>query len=276
MQTMSLKWIKHWNGNKSGIRQGYEEALLKALIDSSSLSDRYRVTTDNSPRRTIADEANIFNAGFDVLITTAGNPKFKNIAKLIISEPVDFGILGARIAVYRKDNAADFLKASKAAYRIATIAQPHDWSDVPIYKANRFQLLKVSNLEACFSAVESGDADYLALGANEVVSLVKQYAANASTLKIDSQSVIYYPMPLQIYCHPDQKTLALTLRGQLQSFIENGRLRQLFRSFYGPAIAQMNLQERQVIFLSNPSLDQAPDLRQYLSPLINQQTTQQF
>ena len=115
MQTMSLKWIKHWNGNKSGIRQSYEEALLKALIDSSSLSDRYRVTTDNSPRRTIADEANIFNAGFDVLITTAGNPKFKNIAKLIISEPVDFGILGARIAVYRKDNAADFINASKAA-----------------------------------------------------------------------------------------------------------------------------------------------------------------
>lgn len=276
MQVMSPQKVKYWNGNKSEIRQHYERALLHALLDLPIPAQQYRITTDNTPRETIEDEANIFDEGFDVLVTTAGNPKFRNRPKHIVADPVDFGILGARIAVYRKDKESDFFEISKTSYRQAKIAQPWDWADVPIYESNAFALVKAPSLEACFTWVSTGKADYLALGANEVMSLFEKLDGDASGLKVDPHAVIYYPMPLQIYCHPASSTLALTLTQRLKKFRESGQLKRLFQSYYQAEINRVNLQNRRVITLSNPNLDHESNLEAYISPLVNLQGTGAF
>ena len=268
------KRIRHWNGNKSSIRQRYEEALLRALIKRIDPAEDSQIETDNTARRTITGEANIFKAGYDVLVTTAGNPKFKHVPKLVIPEPIDFGVLGARIAVYREDQANRFLDPSETNYRSAKIVQPADWADTPIFEANAFPLLKVENLEACFTAVHNGEADYLTLGAVEVTSLIDEFKALAPALAIDPQGVIYYPLPLQIYCHPDRGDLAEALRLGLQTFIQDGNLRRLFDVFYSDPIRALNLPDRRVTLLTNPNLNDVPDLQRYISPFLNPQSTE--
>jgi hypothetical protein len=274
MQLITPEKVKYWNGNKSEIRQHYEHALLSALLEPQPMTQQYRITTDQSPRETIEDEANIFNEGFDVLVTTAGNPKFRNRPKCIVADPVDYGILGARIAVYKKDKASDFLGASITSYQQAKIAQPWDWADVPIYESNAFALTTAPSLEACFTWVSTGQADYLALGANEVMSLFEQFNGAAAGLMVDPHAVIYYPMPLQIYCHPTRGALALTLTKRLQTMTEDGQLKNLFKSFYGAEINRINLQNRGIIALNNPNLDGDSVLKTYISPWVNPQGTE--
>ena len=69
------KQIRFWNGNKSQPRQHYEAELVRQLL--SQIDPSINLEIDHSDRLTVQGEAEIFNEGFDLLITVAGNPKFE-------------------------------------------------------------------------------------------------------------------------------------------------------------------------------------------------------
>ena len=258
--------IRFWNGNKSAPRRRYEAELTQQLL--SQIDPGIALEVDHSDRLTAQAEAAIFSEGFDLLITVAGNPKFDGVEKHIIASPIAFGILGCRIPVYRRDQRARILAKSDTPFKAATIALPADWADVPIFQANDYPVVTQASLEACFEQVACGAVDYLCLGANEVQAVFEDYGQSHPELVVATGQVLYYPMPLQFYCHPDALTLQARLTAALNQYQRAGALRTLFERHFGPQVSALALSQRAVHRLRNPFLSDGSSLTETLSPLL--------
>ena len=262
----SLSSIRFWNGNKSGPRQKYETDLVQQLL--TAIDRRATLTIDDSDRQAPSAEAGIFKEGFDLLITVAGNPKFEGIEQLIIAQPLAFGILGCRIPIYRRDQQARFQTHPSNPFKHASIGLPSDWADVPIFQANEYQVVTQENLKDCFEQVAIGAVDYLCLGANEVSKVFKDYGELFPELKIDTEHVLYYPMPLQFYCDPQAQVLHQKLSEALDRHARTGRLSALFAHHFGAAITHLTLPTRRIHRLTNPMLLDQTNLTDPISPLL--------
>lgn len=262
----SLSSIRFWNGNKSGPRQKYETELVQQLL--TALDREATLTIDDSDRQAASAEAGIFNEGFDLLITVASNPKFEGIEKLIIAQPLAFGILGCRIPIYRRDQQARFQTHQSDPFQHASIGLPSDWADVPIFQTNEYQVVTRANLQDCFEQVAIGAVDYLCLGANEVSKVFEDYRERFPELMIDTEHVLYYPMPLQFYCHPKANVLHQKLSEALDRHARTGRLSALFEDHFGAAIKNLTLPTRHIHRLSNPMLMDQSNLTDAMSPLL--------
>ena len=258
--------IRFWNGNKSAPRKRYEAELAQQLL--SRVDPDIVLKVDHSDRMTARAEADIFDEGFDLLITVAGNPKFDGVEKRIISWPIAFGVLGCRIPVCRHDQRERILARSDTPFKTATIALPADWADVPIFQANGFPVAAQTSLEACFEQVACGAADYLCLGANEVQAVLEDYGKPYPDLGIATGQVLHYPMPLQFYCHPKARDLQAQLTAVLDEYQCSGGLFTLFERHFGAQVAALDLQQCQVHPLRNPLLRNGSRLAESLSPLL--------
>jgi len=260
------KQIRFWNGNKSQPRQHYEAELVRQLL--SQIDPSINLEIDHSDRLTVQGEAEIFNEGFDLLITVAGNPKFEGIEKRIITSPLAFGILGCRIPIYRRDQHSWFQTNRNAPFKQATIGLPADWADVPIFHANGYHVATQAHLSACFEQVARGAADYLCLGANEVRAVFDDYGKPFPELMIATDDVLYYPMPLQFYCHGQAKALQAQLNVALNEHQRSGNLSALFEQHFSAQIFALGLPHRRIHRLHNPCLKDQPSLNEALSPLL--------
>ena len=258
--------IRFWNGNKSAPRRCYEAELTQQLL--SWIDPGIVLEVDHNDRLTAQAETDIFDEGFDLLITVAGNPKFDGVEKRVISSPIAFGILGCRIPIYRRDQRARILAKSDTPFKAASIALPADWADVPIFQANDYPVVTQASLEACFEQVACGAVDYLCLGANEVQAVFEDYGHPFPELMIATEQVLYYPMPLQFYCHPQAIALQAQLTKTLNEYQRAGALRTLFEQHFGPQVSALALAQRAVHRLHNPFLSDGSSLSETLSPLL--------
>ena len=258
--------IRFWNGNKSAPRRRYEADLTQQLL--SLIDPNMVLQVDHSDRLTAQAEADIFDEGFDLLVTVAGNPKFDAVQKRIISCPIAFGILGCRIPIYRRDQHARIHATTATPFKAATIALPADWADVPILQANGYRVATQPSLEACFEQVACGAVDYLCLGANEVQAIFEDFGKPFPELVIATGQVLYYPMPLQFYCHPKALVLQAQLTAALNEHQRAGGLLNLFEQHFGAQLYALDLAKREVHRLRNPFLGDGSSLAEMLSPLL--------
>ena len=264
--TTKLASIRFWNGNKSTPRQRYEAELTRQLL--SRINPCLNLEIDHSDRLTAQAEADIFQEGKDLLVTVAGNPKFDGVEKRIISTPIAFGILGCRIPIYRRDQRDHILARSRTPFNQASIALPADWADVAIFQSNGCTVVPQTSLEACFEQVACGRADYLCLGANEVQAVFEAFGKAHPDLMIATDQVLYYPMPLQFYCHPDASTLQAQLTAALSEHQRAGDLFALFERHFGPQISALGLSRRRIHLMQNPYVKNQSSLTKMLSPLL--------
>ena len=100
-----MEIVRFWNGNKSSARQGYELALIDACLRATQVEGgSYSLLLDNNDYPKPEDEGNIFESGCDVLVTVAGNVKFKKKQKIVINQPLAKGLLGYRLLIVRNDS----------------------------------------------------------------------------------------------------------------------------------------------------------------------------
>lgn len=246
--------IKFWNGNKSPSRQAFESELFKiALTHSSSFFSEIEI--DNTDYPSADDESNIFNKGADALVTVAGNPKFVDIDFLEIIKPICKGLLGARIMIVRKEDTKLFSKINKTSIASLKHGIPATWADANLFRANNFNVYEHGSLETIFTHLSTGDCDYIALGANEVSDIFHNFCPSHLSLVIEKSALLYYPMPLVFYVNPNNPKLAHALEEGLEICFNNGQFEDLFDKHYGETLATAKLQNRTIIPLNNPQLN---------------------
>ena len=253
-----MQKIHFWNGNKSSARQDYELALIDACLQATQVEDEvYSLLVDNQDYPEPEVEGSIFETACDVIVTVAGNVKFKNKPKVVINQPLAKGLLGYRLLIVRNESLQVFqeLKELKDLLTLS-VGVPATWADAELFRQNDFNVIEKGTLEDIFVCLRNKEFDFIALGANEVEAVFKQYGHALDGLSIEPSMMIYYPFPLVFYVKPSKPALALRLERGLLTLMQNGQYEVLFHQHHGDVVARLQLKERQLFGLHNAILPQ--------------------
>ena len=248
--------VYFWNGNKSPARQSYETALLQACLKATN--EEYAsvdMRIDNTDYPSADDEANIFANGTDILVTVAGNVKFKDKQKIVIPQPLTKGLLGYRLLLVRDESLSKFAQITQPQQlQTLSIGIPETWADADLFRHNQYKVIEQGTLDDLFLLLKNGTFDYVALGVNEIEQIYQQQALPLGGISIEPSLMFYYPFPLLFYVNPNKSTLAERLSTGLKTIIHNGVFEQLFTEHCGQLVQRFNLQHRRTFSLTNPVL----------------------
>jgi hypothetical protein len=258
-----------WNGNKSPARQSYETALLQACLKAANNEyDSVQLRVDNTDYPSADDEANIFASGADILVTVAGNVKFKNKQKLSIPQPLTKGLLGYRLLLVRDESLTKFAQISTPQQLQAlSIGIPQTWADADLFRHNRYQVIEQGSLDDLFLLLKNGTFDYVALGVNEVEEIFKHRVVSIGGISIEPSLMLYYPFPLVFYVNPCNPVLAERIEKGLKLIVTSGEHDRLFSHHHGDVAKRLNLKNRKIFTLDNPMLP--PDMADFSANLLD-------
>ncbi|WP_339724695.1 hypothetical protein [uncultured Paraglaciecola sp.] len=251
-----MQKVFFWNGNKSAARQNYELALLEACLEVTAQDyAAVDVRVDNTDYPRAADETNIFATGADILVTVAGNVKFKDIPKLVITQPLTKGLLGYRLLLVRNESLASFSQINTPQQLQAlSIGVPQTWADAELFRHNQYKVIEQGTLDDLFLRLKNGSFDYVALGVNEIEEIYASRVATLEGISIEPSLMLYYPFPLVFYVSAAQPILAQRVKTGLNKIIVNGEFESLFERHHGDVVQRLKLRDRAVLTLNNPAL----------------------
>ena len=261
--------LNFWNGNKSSARQNYELALLKACLKVTNTEyGLVNLIDDKTDYPRAEDEAAIFDNGADILVTVAGNVKFKDKHKLIISQPLTKGLLGYRLLLVRDTSLAKFALLSKPQQLQAlSIGIPDTWADAELFRYNQYKVIEKGTLDDLFLLLKNGTFDYVALGVNEVEEIFNHRVAPVGGISIEPSLLLYYPFPLVFYVNPFNPALAERIENGLKMIVHNGEHERLFKYYHGDVAQRLNLRNRRMFTLDNPILP--ADMQSFSATLLD-------
>lgn len=170
--------------------------------------------------------------------------------------PIDRGLIGWRVLLVRKDDAASFANVRSVPDLGRSLGvQGHDWPDLDILRSNGLRVASGSSYDGLFAMLARGHIDYLPRSVAEVDD---ELAARPDlSLAIEPTLLLHYPSALYFFVHPDNTELADALATGLQLSQRDGSLQRLFERTYGERLSSLQLQHRRVLELANPLLPAA-------------------
>lgn len=251
-----MQSVYFWNGNKSAARQSYELAVLEACLNETNKAYfSVKVEVDNTDYPAADDEANIFGKGADILVTVAGNVKFKDKQKIVIPQSITKGLLGYRLLLVRDESLARFAQLKQPQQLQAlSIGIPHTWADAALFRHNGYKVIEQGTLSDLFLSLKSNAFDYVALGVNEIEQIFNQDVVAIGGISIEPSLLLYYPFPLVFYVSPKQPQLASRVEEGLNKILANGKFDALFELHHGDVVQRFNLRNRDIFTLQNPML----------------------
>ncbi len=253
MSSTSLE-IDFWNGNRSAARQAYELAILDAILKETA--------TDYGPKKIIENladydgptESRAFSEKrHDLLVTVAGNLKFKGVNKIEVKLPIAKNLLGYRVLITRREDEELFSKIKNFdQLKNYTIGIPETWSDADVFRHNNLDVYEKGSFEDLFERLAQKEFDYCSFGVNEVLKVFESRVSSNLDLVINQNILLFYPFPLVFYVHPEQKELATQIENGLQKIIQFGVLDRIYAEHFGQLKRKLNLSKRNSIELQNP------------------------
>ncbi|MFT4630310.1 MAG: hypothetical protein ACI9WC_001822 [Arenicella sp.] len=253
-----MQSINFWNGNKTVARQSYETELLEACLRVTAKDyGTVNLNIDNTNYPLAEDEGNIFHLGADILVTVAGNMKFKGKRKVIIEQALTKGLLGYRLILVR-DESLEIFRTLKNETQLKTLAIgiPETWADAELFRQNNYNVVEKGTLDDVFTQLKDGAFDYTALGANEIEAVFNQRAKPLGGISIQPSLMLYYPFPLVFYVNHRKPALAERIDRALKILIASGEHDQIFDKSYADVVQRLGLKQRRCFKLYNPILPQ--------------------
>lgn len=263
-QSDNLSNINFWNGNKSSTRQNFETELLQAVLRvTGSQYGLCKLNIDNTDHPSAEDEGNIFDRGADILVTVAGNLKFIDKEKIIISHPLTKGLLGYRLLLVSDNNLSKFENISTSSeLKSLSIGVPETWADAELFRENQYSVVEKGSFDTLFELLKKGEFDYAALGANEIEEEFKNRVQAVGGISIEPSILLYYPFPLVFYVNSKNISLAKRVEQGLALIMASGEYGSIFDKHHGDIVARLNLKGRKMITLENSILpDNMNDFR---------------
>jgi hypothetical protein len=253
-ENLTTTEIDFWNGNRSEIRQLYEREILEAVLKSTI--EKYG---DFSVKESFTEypgtqESRVFSEkNHHLFVTIAGNQKFSNEDKIVISKPIAKNLLGYRILIINAKDVEKFKKITDS-QQLKNYIQgiPETWSDAAIFRHNNYNVFEKGNFDEIFERLSKGNFDYVTFGANEVLSVFENRASKLKTLEIESNLLIFYPFPLVFYVNPTMPELAKRVEEGLQIITDSGVLDAIFNNYYSDIVDTLQLDKRTLFVLNNP------------------------
>jgi ABC-type amino acid transport substrate-binding protein len=239
-----------------GGREHYPVRLLQMALAYSGAEYALRPTSFMMRQnRSLLELRN--GRAIDVMWTMSSQQRERDALPVRI--PLDMGLIGWRLLLIRKRDAARFAAIRKVAQLQAMDAlQGHDWPDTEIMRANGFRVQTASDYAGMFKMLESGRVDYFPRAVfeiwNEVEAFAEQDLMVAPGLALHYSSAFYY------FVSPSNPALAGAIQRGLESMLADGSYERLFQDYFGDMISRSALGGRRVFELRNQLLSQATPL----------------
>lgn len=246
--------IDFWNGNRSEIRQLYEREILEAVLKSTIKKYGDFSIKESFTEYSGTEESKAFSKkNHHLLVTIAGNQKFADEEKIVISKPIAKNLLGYRILIINAKDAKKFSEIKDAEILKKYVQGiPKTWSDAAIFRYNNFIVSEEGNFDDIFKRLSRANFDYVTFGANEVLSVFENRASKLKTLEIESKLLIFYPFPLVFYVNPTMPELAKRVEEGLQIITASGELDAIFNNYYSDIVDTLQMDKRTLFVLDNP------------------------
>lgn len=171
--------------------------------------------------------------------------------------PVLSGLMGYRLCLIDAKNQETFtgIKSKEQLIeRGISIGQHQDWPDTTILKSNDIKVQTTHKKSLLFQQVKRGRFDCFSRGANEIY---EEYLAHKDKgIKIEKELLIYYPLPIFFFVNHNRPLLAERLQLGLEKLIESGEFTKIFDSYFSSIIVELEIEQRTVIDLDNPTLSE--------------------
>jgi ABC-type amino acid transport substrate-binding protein len=195
----------------------------------------------------------------DVLWTVTSRQREQSLLPIRI--PLDMGLIGWRLLLIRKADAARFAAIrSVEQLKALRAVQGHDWPDTEIMQANGFRVETASDFSAMFRMLGAGRVDYFPRAVFEAEYEAEAYADQQ--LMVAPGLCLYYPSALYFFVHPHHTALASALQQGLEQALLNGSFQRIFTQSFGNVLQRAALDTRQIHTLNNPLLPESTPLAQ--------------
>jgi hypothetical protein len=171
---------------------------------------------------------------------------------LVVRIPINKGVLGLRLGLIRKGDAARFagVKTLEDLQHLR-LAQGQQWPDTEILRANGVPVLTAPSYDGLFKMLIGRRFDYFPRSALEIWD---EQASNADTLEIEPHIALHYYYDAYYMLNRANTRLAEAIRQGLEKAIADGSADRLFDQHYGERLRQARLEQRVIIELKNPLL----------------------
>ena len=230
-------------------RSDYSMQLLQLAL--SKLGPDYRVELAETP---INQDRQVAELEAGRLIDVAPMPSSpeREARLLAVRIPINKGVLGLRLGLIRKGDAARFADVKTLDdLKQVHLAQGEEWPDVEVLRANGVPVITATSYEGLFKMLAAERFDYFPRSALEIWD---EQASNAGTLEIEPHIALHYYYDAYYMLNRDNTRLAEIIRQGLEKAIADGSADRLFDQHYGERLRQAHLDKRVIIELENPLL----------------------
>ncbi len=229
-------------------RAVYPAALLKLVLARSGVDHRLQpVESPMMQSRSLAELA--AGQSIDVFWTMTSAERERTFQAVPV--PLDKGLLGWRVLLIRKADAARFAGiGSLADLGRLTAGQGHDWIDADILQTAGLPIVTAATYDGLFTMLQTRRFDYFPRSVIEVGPELRNYGWLG--LEIEPHLVLHYPSALYFFVNKANRSLYAALMTGLDQARRDGSFDELFRRSFGPMIAELDLAHRRVFELANP------------------------
>lgn len=172
---------------------------------------------------------------------------------LAVRIPLRKGLLGYRVLVIRRQDQAKFARIQNVEQlKVLRMGQGTGWNDIPLLRANGFNVVVSQSYDNLFNLLANGRVDYLSRGINEAWREVESFRVQYPDLAVEPALMLYYPWPKYFYLNRRNAALAQRLELGLRLAQQDGSFERLFRRYHQSDILHAELGKRRVFCIHNP------------------------
>jgi hypothetical protein len=229
------------------VRSLYPARLLQLALNRSGRSYKVQLSQLRMPQgRGLLRLSN--GEGVDVVCYMTSAEREASLLPVRI--PVDKGLIGWRLLLVRKDDAA--ITGDIDRIKALTAGQGADWPDTAILRENGFKVYATMTYESLFTMLANKRIDYFPRSVSEIW----QEAELHGGLAVAPGIALRYPSATYFFVRKGEPQLAADITTGLDRMIADGSFDKLFQQFYGELIRRSGLKERRIVDLHNPMLPQ--------------------
>jgi hypothetical protein len=187
----------------------------------------------------------------DVLWTMSSRQREAELLPVRI--PLDMGLIGWRLLLIRRSDAARFEAIrTPEGLRELDALQGHDWPDTDILRANGYRVQTGSDYAGMFKMLSSSRADYFPRSVFEVWNEFDAF--NWDDLMVAPGLALHYPSAFYFFVRKNNPALAETILYGLERMLADGSYGRVFNDYFGDTIRRSALPARRIFELNNPLL----------------------
>jgi hypothetical protein len=229
---------------------GYPAQVLRLALQEAGADFQLQPSDTPMPQGRALQQ---LAAGENVNVVWSMTSKERELKLRPIRIPIDKGLLGWRLFLINKANAATFARVKTLDdLRKLQAGQGHDWPDTDILRHNGLTVQGNASYEGLFKMLRAQRFDYFPRSIIEIWDEQKLFAAQ--DLEIDKHLILYYPTAFYFFVNRNDHALAQTIETGLNKAIANGKFEQLFQQTYGGVVQRAHLAGRTKLILQNPLL----------------------